>query len=65
MAAYTIKITEMMEREIHIEAGNEVEALAEAMKKYEDRKYVLFPGIHISTDFNIVEEETNNVRIAI
>ena len=65
MAVYTIKITEMMEREIHIEAGNETEALSQAMKKYEDRKYVLFPGIHVSTDFDVVEEECGDVRIAI
>jgi len=57
MAAFSIKITETMEREICIDAGNEVEALAQAMKRYQDRKYVLFPGIHVSTDFNIVEHQ--------
>ena len=56
MKTYTIKITEIMEREICIEASNELEALSGAIKKYQDRKYVLFPGIHVSTDFNIVEE---------
>lgn len=57
METYTIKITEIMEREICIEASGELEALSEAMKKYQDRKYVLFPGIHVSTDFFIVDEE--------
>ena len=59
MEAYTIKITEIMEREIYIEAVGELEALSEAMKKYQDRKYVLFPGKHISTDFDIID----NVQI--
>ena len=45
-----------MEREICIEAPDELEALTEAMQKYQDRKYVLFPGIHVSTDFDIVED---------
>lgn len=66
MATYFIKITEIMEREIYIEADNEVEALATAMKKYEDRKYVLFPGQHVSTDFNILsEKELESIKIAI
>lgn len=56
MAAYNIKITETMEREICIDASNELEAISEAMKKYQDRKYVLFPGVHVSTDFDIVDE---------
>ncbi|MDX1358425.1 MAG: DpnD/PcfM family protein [Clostridia bacterium] len=56
MKTYTIKITEIMEREICIEAPDELEALTEAMQKYQDRKYVLFPGIHVSTDFDIVED---------
>lgn len=55
MKTYTIKITEIMEREICIDADGELEALTEAMQKYQDRKYVLFPGIHVSTDFDIVE----------
>ena len=57
MKTYTIKITEIMEREICIEAPDELEALTEAMQKYQDRKYVLFPGIHVSTDFDIVEDQ--------
>lgn len=65
MEAYTIKITEIMEREIYIEAAGELEALSEAMKKYQDRKYVLFPGKHISTDFNIVEEESASQALAV
>ena len=59
MKTYTIKITEIMEREICIEAAGELEALTEAMQKYQDRKYVLFPGIHVSTDFDIVEDEAS------
>ena len=55
-----------MEREICIDAENELEALSEAMQKYQDRKYVLFPGIHVSTDFNIVDEsEVSRVKAAI
>ncbi|MCK5758923.1 MAG: hypothetical protein KAH14_07500 [Clostridiales bacterium] len=65
METYTIKITEIMEREICIEASNELEALSGAMKKYQDRKYVLFPGIHVSTDFNIIEEETVRCELAV
>ena len=56
MKTYTIKITEIMEREICIDASGELEAITEAMQKYQDRKYVLFPGVHVSTDFNIVED---------
>ncbi|HPJ21530.1 MAG TPA: DpnD/PcfM family protein [Clostridia bacterium] len=56
MSSYNIKITETMEREICIEAVNELEAITEAMKRYQDRKYVLFPGVHVSTDFNIAGE---------
>jgi len=65
METYTIKITEIMEREICIEASNELEALSSAMKKYQDRKYVLFPGIHVSTDFNIIEEEAVSCELAV
>ncbi len=56
MSAYSIRITETMEREICIEAANELDAISEAMKKYQDRKYVLFPGIHVSTDFDILDD---------
>lgn len=55
-----------MEREIVVEARSEVEALATAMKKYQDRKYVLFPGRHISTDFDIMapdEMEENDIAV--
>ncbi len=65
METYTIKITEIMEREICIEAANELEALSGAIKKYQDRKYVLFPGIHVSTDFNIIEEEAVSCELAV
>ncbi len=65
MDTYTIKITEIMEREICIEASNELEALSEAMQKYQDRKYVLFPGIHVSTDFEISDNADVNQVIAV
>jgi hypothetical protein len=54
-----------MEREICIEASGELEALTEAMQKYQDRKYVLFPGIHVSTDFDIVENKASCQEIAV
>ena len=60
MASYNIKITETMEREICVEANGELEAISQAMKKYQDRKYVLFPGVHVSTDFDIVDESYEN-----
>ncbi|MFO7612474.1 MAG: DpnD/PcfM family protein [Clostridia bacterium] len=66
MEAYSIRITETMEREIVVEARSKVEALATAMKKYQDRKYVLFPGRHISTDFDIMEAdemEENDIAV--
>ena len=65
MDTYTIKITEIMEREIYIEAPNELEALSEAMQKYQDKKYVLFPGIHISTDFEISDNADIKSVIAV
>jgi len=65
METYTIKITEIMEREICIDASNELEALSEAMQKYQDRKYVLFPGVHVSTDFDIVEDRVSRHVIAV
>ncbi len=65
METYTIKITEIMEREICIDASNELDALSSAMKKYQDRKYVLFPGIHVSTDFNIMEEQEISCEVAV
>lgn len=61
MATYNIKITETMAREICVEAGNELEAVSEAMKKYQDRKYVLFPGVHVSTDFELVDKEAKEL----
>lgn len=57
METYTIKITETMEREICVDAPSELEALSAAMQKYQDRKYVLFPGVHVSTDFDIMENQ--------
>lgn len=65
MNTYRIKITEIMEREIHVEADNEIEAVAEAMSKYQDRKYVLFPGRHVSTDFNVAGKSGENVNQAV
>lgn len=65
METYTIKIVETMEREICIEATNELDALSNAMKKYQDRKYVLFPGVHVSTDFNIVDESISSCELAV
>jgi len=62
MKTYAIKITETMEREIYIDSNSELEALTEAMQKYQDRKYVLFPGVHVSTDFDVYEKE-NMVQV--
>ena len=65
MNTFTIKITEIMEREIYINAPSELEAISDAMKKYQDRKFMLFPGIHVSTDFNIVDNECIEEEIAV
>lgn len=65
MNMYTIKITEIMEREIHLEANNEIEAVTKAVSKYQDRKYVLFPGRHVSTDFNIIDAGNEKLKIAV
>jgi len=65
METFTIKITEIMEREICIDASNELAALSEAMQKYQDRKYVLFPGVHVSTDFDIVENRVSSQVMAV
>jgi hypothetical protein len=64
MGMYMIKITEIMEREIHLEADSEVEAVTQAMNKYQDRKYVLFPGRHVSTEFNIEDKNKEMEKAA-
>lgn len=52
---YTVEITETLQRQIHIKASSEGDAISEVKRHYNKEEIILDHSDYIDTDFKIIE----------
>ena len=58
---FTVNIREILERQIEIEAGNLIEAQAEAEQQYRDEKIVLNENDYKGTEISVQQLDRKSV----